>query len=66
MTESGKRHFNQTARGRRLHDRQITVKSRITEYSCIFSWGLNPSNVAAVQTVAPFGLDVCNCIRTEG
>ncbi|WP_413160902.1 hypothetical protein ACL6C3_20545 [Capilliphycus salinus ALCB114379] len=29
--------------------------------------GLNPDNVVeAVETVAPFGLDVCNGVRTNG
>ena len=52
----------------RVHDwtisRQIVEQSRIPVF---LAGGLNPENVAqAVQTVRPFGVDICSGVRTEG
>ncbi|MFY7805029.1 MAG: phosphoribosylanthranilate isomerase [Limnoraphis robusta] len=52
----------------RVHDWQISRKIReLVNVPVFLAGGLNADNVsAAVQTVAPFGLDVCNGVRTEG
>lgn len=51
-----------------MHDWQISRKIReLVNVPVFLAGGLNADNVsAAVQTVAPFGLDVCNGVRTEG
>jgi len=52
----------------RTHNWQISkrIRERVT-VPVFLAGGLNPSNVAAaVQEVAPFGLDVCSGVRTDG
>ena len=52
----------------RTHNWQISkrIRERVT-VPVFLAGGLNPGNVAAaVQEVAPFGLDVCNGVRTDG
>jgi phosphoribosylanthranilate isomerase len=44
--------------------REIVEKSNIPVF---LAGGLNPENVReAIETVAPFGLDLCNGVRTDG
>jgi phosphoribosylanthranilate isomerase len=52
----------------RRHDWQISRRIRDSVGIPIFlAGGLNASNVAeAVETVRPFGVDVCSGVRTEG
>ncbi|MCH9007271.1 phosphoribosylanthranilate isomerase [candidate division KSB1 bacterium] len=52
----------------RTHNWEISkrIRERVT-VPVFLAGGLNPGNVAAaVQEVAPFGLDVCNGVRTDG
>ena len=52
----------------RIHNWQLSRKIREQINTPIFlAGGLHPGNVrAAIDTVAPFGLDVCSGVRTEG
>jgi|SRR5579871_4231408 len=52
----------------RVHDWEISRRIREAVETPVFlAGGLNPDNVAqAVAQVAPFGLDVCTGVRTEG
>ncbi|GEN12828.1 phosphoribosylanthranilate isomerase [Myxococcus fulvus] len=52
----------------RVHDWSLSRSIRETVSVPVFlAGGLKPENVAeAIQSVGPFGLDVCNGLRTEG
>ncbi len=52
----------------RVHNWQLSRKIREQLNTPIFlAGGLHPGNVReAIETVAPFGLDVCSGVRTEG
>lgn len=51
-----------------MHDWQISRKIReLVNIPVFLAGGLNPDHVASsVETVAPFGLDVCNGVRSDG
>jgi len=51
----------------RTHDWSISKKIvELVESPVFLAGGLNPGNVAeAIETVRPFGVDVCNGIRTD-
>jgi phosphoribosylanthranilate isomerase len=52
----------------RVHDWSLSRRIRETiDVPLFLAGGLNPENVAeAIRTVAPFGVDVCSGLRTEG
>ncbi|MEL7038149.1 MAG: phosphoribosylanthranilate isomerase [Cyanobacteria bacterium J06592_8] len=52
----------------RVHDWKVSRKIReLLNIPVFLAGGLNPDHVAeAVHNVAPFGLDVCSGVRTEG
>src|SRR4029453_1900562 len=52
----------------RAHDWRISRKIRETIGKPLFlAGGLKPDNVAeAIETVQPFGIDVCSGVRTDG
>jgi phosphoribosylanthranilate isomerase len=52
----------------RVHDWRVSRAVREAAPVPVFlAGGLNPDNVAeAIETVRPFGLDVCSGVRTEG
>ncbi len=52
----------------RVHDWRISAKIvRSTRKPVFLAGGLNPTNIRdAITSVAPFGLDLCSGIRTEG
>ena len=52
----------------RTHDWRISARIREAVNIPVFlAGGLNPSNVAeAIKEVAPFGVDLCTGVRTEG
>jgi phosphoribosylanthranilate isomerase len=52
----------------RIHDWVISRRIReLVDVPVFLAGGLNPENVAeAIQQVEPFGVDVCNGVRTKG
>jgi phosphoribosylanthranilate isomerase len=52
----------------RVHDWNLSRKIRQASYCPVFlAGGLNPVNVReAIETVGPFGIDVCSGVRTNG
>lgn len=52
----------------RVHDWEISRRIReLVDVPVFLAGGLNPDNVVtAIQTVQPFGVDVCSGVRTDG
>jgi phosphoribosylanthranilate isomerase len=52
----------------RVHDWRLSRRIRVESPKPVFlAGGLNPGNVRqAVAEVAPFGLDLCSSVRTDG
>jgi phosphoribosylanthranilate isomerase len=52
----------------RIHDWEISRRIReLVDVPVFLAGGLNPDNVAAaIRQVEPFGVDVCNGVRTKG
>jgi phosphoribosylanthranilate isomerase len=52
----------------RVHNWNLSLKIRLGSYCPVFlAGGLNVDNVrAAIETVEPFGIDVCSGVRTNG